>query len=154
MPLVYNTSTAANSTSSGTPSTEVDLVSIKPGARNVKLREIDLQGMGASLNLVSGLALEVIEWGTASTGGAGLTPAANDPGYQAATATVLSLPTSGTTRTNRQITGCPTTGRGQWIARDQDAPIELPGSSAASIDFMDISALASFLFRYSFEHQE
>lgn len=157
MPLVYDTSltAAGNSSTSGSINTETDRVSIQPGVRNVRLRAIDLQGMGSGLNLVSGMSFGIVFNTTASTVGTTMTPAPKDvTGYIAALATVRSLPTAGSGRTNRMVLGISTTGHLPWIPRDIDSQIEVPGGSAGSIDMFDFSGLASFPFRWSFEHQE
>ena len=156
MPLVYESSlaTAGNSTTAGGVNTETDRFFLKAGVRNAYFQSLQLQGKGALLSQISGLAMRMIKWGTASTLGTGITPSPKDSGAQAATATAASTPTSGTTRTNRIIIGCGTTTPGQWMARDNDACITLAGGGAPSIDGMDVSGAASLLFEFSFEHWE
>jgi hypothetical protein len=156
MPLVYQSSLAAqgNSTTSGTPNTEVDLFFLKAGVATAFFQALQLQGKSSLLSQISGLAVRMIKWGTASTGGTGVVPSNNDPGAQAATATAASLPASGTTRTNRMVIGCGTTTPGQWVARDYDSTIKLQGGGAPSIDGMDVSGAASLPFEWSFEHWE
>lgn len=156
MPLVYETSLAAagNSTTSGSANTETDRFSLKAGAANANFQSLQLQGKSSLLSQISGLAMRMIKWGTASTGGTAMPLNPKLPGAQASTGVAISTPTAGTTRTNRIIIGCGTTTPGQWMARDNDSCISLQGSGSPSIDGMDVAGAVSLPFEYSFEEWE
>ena len=79
MPFVYNIQTKAvaeNYTTSATPNTEIDAAFIKPGAsRPVMLIALRVQGKGAGLTALSGIAFRLKQFPTtASSGGTGITP--------------------------------------------------------------------------------
>lgn len=156
MPLVYASSlaTAGNTSANATPNTETEVFFLKAGLRNAALSALYVIGKGAGLSVISGIAFRVIKWGTASTGGTGITPQPEDPGVQGATATAASAPTAGTTRTNRFIIGCGATGPGGWIAENVDSVELLSGGGAPSVDVLSVSGTASLAFEFSFKHNE
>lgn len=154
--MVYKSSlaTAGNLTTNGTPATETEAWFLKPGVRNAYLQAIAMIGKAAGLTSLSGIVMRVIRWATASTGGTGITPTPNDPGYQAAKATAASRPTSGTTRTNRFITGCGVSSLGGWTSPNPESYEVQEGGAATSISGMDASGSASMLYEFSFDHRE
>lgn len=154
--MVYNSSlaTAGNLTTNATPNTETEAYFLKPGARNAYLQSIYMLGKAAALTALSGIVMRVVRWGTASTAGTGVTPTPADPGYQAATATAASRPTSGSTRTNRFITGCGVSSLGGWTAPNPESYEMLQGSGAQSISLIDASGTASLNYESSFSHRE
>ena|SRR3990167_5568898 len=157
MPFCYTGSlaTAANTATSGSANTEVEVFFIKAGAtRSSSLYAIDVIGKGAGLTALSGIGFRLIRWATASTAGTSLTPQPQDPGAQAYTGTSASAPTAGTTRTNRAVFGCGAAGPGGWWAKNQDAMHVLPGANAASFDLISVSGTTSLNFEWSFEVQE
>jgi hypothetical protein len=95
--------------------------------------------------------LRLIKWGTASTAGTSITPTPKDPGAQAAKCTMASRPTSGTTRTNRLITGCSASGPGGFVEPNSDSQITLEAGSALSTSALDLSGTASMKFEWSVE---
>lgn len=156
MTMVYESSlaTAGNLTTNGTPNTETETWFLKAGAANAYLQAVSILGKAAGLTQLSGIVLRIIKWGTASTGGTGITPSPADQGYQAATATAASRPVSGTTRTNRQITGCGVSSLGGWTSPNPETYEKLQGSGAPSISAMDAAGTASLNFEFSFTHRE
>ncbi len=150
----HSLATAGNFTTSATPATEVEAFSLKAGVRNAYMKEIQLQGKAAALTAISGIAVRCIKWGTASTGGTGTSAVPADPGYQAMKATAVTLPSSGSTRTNRFITGCSGGGPGGWVAPDQESYEVLEGGGALGISLLDVSGTASMVFEASFSHRE
>lgn len=154
--MVYKSSlaTAGNLTTNATPNTETEAFFLKPGVRNAYLQALAILGKAAGLTSLSGIVMRIIRWGTASTGGTGITPTPNDPGYQAAKATAASRPTSGTTRTNRFITGCGVSSLGGWTAPNPESYEVQEGGAATSISGMDASGTASMAYEFSFDHRE
>lgn len=154
--MVYENSlaTAGNLTTNATPNTETETWFLKPGARNAYLQMISMLGKAAALTSLSGIVMRIIRWGTASTGGTAITPTPTDPGYQAATATAASRPTSGTTRTNRFILGCGVSSLGGWVSPNPETYEVLQGSGAQSLSGLDASGTASLNFEFSFSHRE
>lgn len=153
MPMVYSLSlaTAGSLTTNATPNTETDAFFVKAGVRNAALQAVYAVGRGAGLTAISGIAMRVIRFATASTAGTGITPVPKDPGMQAAKATAASRPTAGATRTNRIVFGCGATGPGGWIAPNPDSVELLEGGGAPSIDMMDVSGTASLPYEWSAE---
>lgn len=160
MPTVYASSlaTPGNSTTSGTPNTEVDFVFLKAGARTAALQAVYLTGKASALTSISGIICRLARFATAATIGTGaaVTPTPADIGTgQVATATSASLPSgAGATRTNAGAFGCGAAGPGGWVAPNPDSMKVLAGGGAPSIDLMVSSGTASLAFEWSFEHQE
>ncbi len=156
MPMVYSFSlaTAGDLTTSATPATESNAMFLKAGVRNSALKALYVQGKGASLASLTGIIFRLIKFGTASTGGTGITPTPKDPGMQAAKATMASRPSSGSTRVNRITFGCGGAGPGGWAAMDADSVELLEGGGALSLDLMDASGVASMKYEFSGEMQE
>lgn len=153
MPMVYTISVATAGNSTAT-TTETDIFFVKAGVRNAALQSMYIVGKGAGLTAISGIAMRIIKWATASTGGTGITPTPKDPGMQAAKQTAASAPTSGTTRTQHVVFGCGAAGPGGWVAPNPDSVILLEGGGAFSIDAMSISGTASLNFEWSAETVE
>src|SRR5690242_11091512 len=91
MPFVYTSSSKAVAdtfATSASANTEIDALFVKPGARNIAARLLQVLGRGAGLTSLSGIAFHLKRWtSTASSAGTAITPAPHDPGAQAATAT-------------------------------------------------------------------
>jgi hypothetical protein len=151
MPMMYTATpaTPGNLSTNGSANTETETFFVKPGTRNVSLSRVSVGGKGAGLTTISGIALRLLTWGTASTGGTGITPAPVDPGMQASKATAASRPTSGTTRKNHHVFTCGAAGPGGWVAKEADEKLTLEGSAAGSISMMDISGTVSLNFEFS-----
>ncbi len=154
--MVYKNSlaTAGNLTTNGSANTETEAWFLKAGVRNACLQAIALIGKGAGLTSISGIVMRVVRWGTASTGGTGITPSPADPGMQAAKATAASRPTSGSTRTNRFVCGCGAAGPGGWVAPNPDTMEVLEGGGALGLAGIDASGTVSLAYEFSFDHQE
>jgi hypothetical protein len=157
MPFAYTVATAMQAATYGTSTatnTTIDVMSLKPGTRNMSIYNIRGQGRGAGLTALSGISLEVIQWTTGSTNGVTLTPQPADAQSQAAKSTVLigggsSLPVqSGVNSgsggpTYRGGFGFGASGPGGWVAANPDAVLLQPGSATASYDIESISGTAS-----------
>lgn len=157
MPFCYTGSlaTAANTATSGSANTEVEVFFVKAGStRSTGLYAIDVGGKGAGLTALSGIGFRLIRWATAATAGTSLTPQPNDPGAQAYTGTSASAPTAGTTRTNRAVFTCGATSPGGWWAKTPNSMHVLPAGNAASFDLLSVSGTTSLNFEWSFEVSE
>jgi hypothetical protein len=156
MPMIYTLSlaTAGDLTTNVTPATETETFFVKAGVRNAWLQAMYLIGKGAGLSAISGIAIRLIKWTTASTAGTTITPTPKDPGMQAAKQTAASRPTSGATRVNRLVFGCGAAGPGGWVAPNPDSVEQLEGGGALSLSGMDISGTASLKFEMSLETGE
>jgi hypothetical protein len=161
----YETQSAMNSptySTSGSTNTEIDVFSIKAGARNASVYALRGQGRGAGLTQLSGISLNVKLWTTGSTAGTTLTPSPSDKASQAATA-VPRIGTGGGVNAVTPGSGGPTyrggfgfsgSGPGGWTAANPDAAILLPGSDGGSYDLYSISGTASMLYEFWLEHSE
>lgn len=156
--FAYNDSlaTAGNLSTNATAPTETETFFLKPGTtRSLYLAAIQFGGKGAAVTTLSGLALRVIKYATASTAGTSLASVAKDGSSPATTITSGSRPTSGATRTNcGPIISCGATGSNQWMAINPDHMISLAASNAGSISAMDTGGSASMPFEFNLEHQE
>lgn len=156
MPMVYSCSlaTAGNFTTNGSANTETDTWFFKAGTRNSALQSVQMLGKGAGLTSISGIVGRVVRYGTASTSGTSVTPTPKDPGMQAAKSTAATLPTAGSTRTNRLIFGCGAAGPGGWVTPNPDSVELMEGSGAFSIDLQNASGTVSLNFESSWEISE
>jgi hypothetical protein len=161
--FVYTSSLATPGTtaSSGTPNTEVGVISYKPPvtlpARTIFLQAVYVVGRGAGLTSISGLVFRVARFTTASTAGTATTPQPKDTGNPAATVGAVTGQTISTTgRTDHVIFGCGAAGPGGWVAPNPDSMIIQPAvvTTAPSVDLLEASASASLNFEFSCEHQE
>lgn len=149
--------TPGNSTTSGTPNTELDVIYFKAGAAggSVGLQAVYVIGKGAGLTTISGISFRLRKYATGSTVGTAASIVPKDPAMQAATHTALTGGTPGTTATNQMIFGCGAAGPGGWIAPNPDSVIKLaPASTTVSLDMMSVSGTASMNFEFSCEIQE
>ena len=157
MPLLYVTTlaTAGNVTTNSSANTETDVFFLKAGStRNAQLRSVNVGGMSTGATSLTGIGFRMVKWGTASTGGTGMTPSPVDPGYQAAKATSASAPTAGSTRTQFHVFTCSITGPGGFRADDLDSVPTLEAAGAFSIDMLSVSGGTSLPFTFSFCHGE
>jgi len=163
MPFVYTSTTksvADTFTTSGTASTEIDFMSIKPGVRNVNVVGVAVLGRGAGLTSLSGIAFHLKRWTTTqSSGGTGVTPAPADPDSPSAKATVVAASagvTSGTGGpTIQAMFGCGGASPGGWSAYNADAPKVIDGGSTTqSLDLFVESGTASLSYEAALEHFE
>lgn len=156
MPMTYHSSlaTAGNSTTSGSTNTEVDMAFLKAGSTlGFAVMALDLIGKGAGLTALTGIGIRARRYGTASTAGTGFTPQPADAGMQAAVTTGASLPTAGSTVTERFRTGCGATTGGGWWAKTDDEKIRVR-ATAMSFDILSVSGTASMNFEWSLTHEE
>jgi hypothetical protein len=162
MPLVYTSATksvADTFATSSSAGTEIDAMFIKPGARNISLRLLQVLGRGAGLTALSGIAFHVKRWtSTASSSGTAITPAPQDPGAQAATATVGAASAGVTSGTGGPVivgtAGCGAAGPGGWAAQDGDSAAVVQGSATQSLDIFAESGTASLNYEFSASHGE
>ncbi len=152
MPFIYTVAlaTPGNLTTNGSANTETETFFVKAGSgRNVGVQKVDVQGKGAGLTAISGIAFRLNKWSTASTAGTSVTPAPRDPGMQAAKATAATRPTSGSTRTIGPVFGCGAAGPGGWVAETPDAILYMEAGGAQSISMQDVSGTVSLNFEFS-----
>lgn len=163
MPCIYTSSPATPGTtaSSGTANTEVGVISFKPPitlpASPIGFQAMYVQGRGAALTAISGLAFRLCTFTTASTSGTATTPFPKDPGFQAATAGAVTGQTISTTgRKNGVIFGCGAAGPGGYVAPNPDSIQWLypQATTAPSLDIVEVSATISLTFEWSCEHCE
>lgn len=153
--LYYTDVPGAIQTSNATPLTENDCLFIKPGAtRTVWINSIYPTGRGAGLTSISGISYRLKKWTTtSSSGGTGITPTPNDPGYQAAVHTAgfaAGAVTSGTGGPTLLLSiGSGATSPGNWIAPHIDQAYSLPAAANNSLDIFNASGSASQSFEVS-----
>lgn len=156
MPMTYHCAlaTEANIATSGTPNTEVGVITLKPGSTlGFAMLSCDVIGKGAGLTALSGIGFRVVRWGTASTAGTAFTPTPADAGMQASVTTGATAQTLGSTRTNRMIFGCgATTGGGWWAKTDDDKP--RVRATAMSLDVISAAGTASLNFELGLSIEE
>lgn len=166
MPFCYTTQSqmqAGTYSTSGTPLTEIDVMSTKSGAsRPTSIYALRGQGRGASLTALTGIELNVKLWTTASTGGTVLTPSPNSIPAPAAVA-VPRIGTGGGVNAVTPGSGGPTyrggigfsgSGPSGWTAANPDAALQMDGGYAGSLDLYSVSGVASMLYSLWQEHQE
>ena len=160
MPFVYDMSVAIPGvvTTNGTPNTENNTFSIKPGVASVALQSMYSTGRGSALTSISGIIHRIVQFATASTSGTAITPTPKDnTRISAATATVVSAATTaaaGTNRTNKVIFGHGAAGPGGWVAPNPDSLESQKGGGSGSTDALNASATASLTFEWSAELAE
>lgn len=169
MPFCYTLQSATISTSapystSGTPSTELDFFFLKAGTgAKASIYNLRAQGRGAGLTALTGIALNLKNWTTASTSGTAMTPRPNSlAGAVAAQATAAAGAAAGVNvvtagsggGTYRGGMGMGGSGPGGWVAANPDAAIEQAAASAGSIDWVSLSGTASMLFDWALEFSE
>jgi hypothetical protein len=163
----YTTQSIMQSTTystSGTPSTEIDVFSMKPGSgRTTSVYALRGQGRGAGLTALTGISLNFKDWTTASTAGTTLTPTPNDKGNTVAAGTVVRIGTGGGVNAVTPGTGGPLyrggmgmggSGPGGWVAANPDAVIAMNAGYAGSLDLYSVSGTASMLYDFTVEHSE
>lgn len=142
--------TADNFTTSATPNTEIDSQWIKPGTRNVGLLSLLVQGKGAALTALSGIAFRFKKYTTTASTVGGVTPTPSDVGAQACKATAGQVNAGVTAGTGGPTLiggcGCGGAGPGGWVAENPDAMPTLEGSATQSIDLFVASPTASMAY--------
>lgn len=155
MPLFYTDVPGAIQTTNAAANTANDCFFVKPGAtRTVWVKAIYPEGRGATLTAISGISYRLEKWfTTASSGGTGITPSPNDPGYQAAKHTAgfsATTVTSGTGGPTLMLSiGSGTTSPGNWIAPTLDEAYSLEAAATQSLDIFNISGATSLNFELS-----
>ncbi len=154
---------AENFTTSATPNTELEPFFLKPGARNIGVQRLQVQGKGAALTALSGIVYRLKKWFTTSAaGGSAATPSPSDPGAQACKATA-GLGTSGGVAVVTPGSGGPTlqalcgsgaAGPGGWVAANIDDMKSLEGSATQSMDLFVASGTASLNYEFQIDHVE
>jgi hypothetical protein len=162
VPFVYTSATKtvadvfATSASAGT---EIDALFVKPGARNVMARLLQVLGRGAGLTALSGIAFHLKRWtSTASSGGTAITPEPHDPGAQAATASAGGASAGVTSGTGGPVfvgmAGCGAAGPGGWAAQDADSANVVQGAATQTLDVFVESGTASLNYECALDHAE
>lgn len=162
MPMVYTVMSAAvatNFVTHATPGTEIDAFFVKPGARNVGIQAMYVGGKGAGLTALSGIAYRLKRYPTtASSGGTAVTPAPDDPGFQAckASAGEASAGVTPGSGTLVFLGGCTSgaAGPGGWTAPNPDSVKVVEGSANQSIDLFASSPTTALNYEFTIEFQE
>ena len=151
-------------TCSGTPTTEIDVYSMKPGSsRMTSVYAVRGQGRGAGLTALSGILLNFKDWTTGSTAGSTLTPTPNDKGNTVAAASVVRIGTGGGVNAVTPGTGGPLyrggfgfggSGSSGWTAANPDAALAMNAAYAGSLDIFSLSGTASLPYDFWVEHSE
>jgi hypothetical protein len=155
--FVYATAPGANVATNATPNTLTDhLRTLTGSARQAIITALLLQGKGAGLTALTGIAVQLNRYGTASTSGSAITPQLRQPSAPAAVLTAFTGPTRGTTPTLQLAVGMGAAGPGGWVARDQDSGIALEagGGAKGNLDLESITGGTSLNFEYTLEHAE
>lgn len=166
MPFVYRTGSAlldlGGFRCSDTPNTELDQVSMRPGARNVSITAVVAGGRGDSLIALSGIAFRMKRWTITPTGSGtliALSPV--DPGSQ----TCKSVVGADSSRFGLALNGAGgpiylggfsagAAAPGGWKARNPSMAMWLEGSASQSIDMYNSSPVASLRYDWLWEVQE
>jgi hypothetical protein len=137
---------------------------LKPGSsRAVGLIAARVQGKGANLTALSGIAIRLKQWtSTASSGGTSITPRPVDNRAPAAVATAAAGASGGTGAVTSGTGGpsvvcafgCGASGPGGWVAPNPDAAIVLDGGATKSTDAFSASGTASLNYEFSLDCQE
>ena len=161
MPFVYAADPVASITTSATPNTEIDALSVKPGARNLAVQGLYVHGKGAGLTAISGITFRLKKYPTTATAvgtGSTVTTVPRDPGAQASkfssvfSGASISLLTAGTGTLATLLTiGCGAAGPGGWVAPNPDSVHVLEGSATQSLDVWHSSGTASLVCAASLE---
>lgn len=165
MPFVYNLSSKAvaeNFATSASINTQIDAAFVKPGStRPVTVIAARVQGKGAGLTALSGIAIRLSQWTTTASAIGGGTniprvPVDNRAPPAAATSAGASAGiTSGTGGPSVACAfGCGASGPGGWVAPNPDAGLTLDGGADRSTDVFSASAQASLNYEFSLDIQE
>lgn len=167
MPFLYSVQSKAiaeNYTTSGTPNTGIDAFFFKPGAtRFLALIALRVQGKGAGLTALSGIAFRLEAWTTtSSSGGTAITPAPTNNIAPAAAHTAAGGTGGGTAAVTSGTggpsfvggCGCGASGPGGWVAPNPDGIVGLDGNANKSIDVFSASGTASLNYELFSETQE
>ena len=140
-----------------TPSTENPNLVLRQAVRNCSILSLLVQGLGAALTTLSGIAFRARRWTTVGSGGTAVTPNPRAIGTTASTTAVSSESaiTPGTVSGAYQVAfGCGASGPGGWVAPNPDARILLEAGSSDEIDVNSLSGTASLPLSISAEIEE
>ena len=167
MPFVYSVtskSVSENYTTSGSANTEINSAFIKPGAtRFLNMIGLRVQGKGAGLTALSGLAFRLKQWTTtSSSGGTSITPGPVNNIAPAANHTTAAGAGGGTGAVTSGTggptivggCGCGASGPGGWVAANPDAAIGLDGNANKSTDLFSASGTTSLNYEFLMDTQE
>lgn len=167
MPFVYNISSkenAENYATSGSANTQINAAFVKPGSsRAVAIIAARVQGKGAGLTALSGIAIRLSQWTTtSSSAGTAITPRPVDNRAPAAVATAAAGTSGGTAAVTSGTGGpsvvcafgCGASGPGGWVAPNPDAGLTLDGGANKSTDLFSASGQASLNYEFSLDTQE
>lgn len=155
MPFVYVTASAKvleNYLTSATPNTPIDAAFWKPGAsRPLNIQSLRVQGKGAGLTALSGIALRLEKYPTTgAAGGTAVTPSPSDDRAPACVATAAYAATAAGAVTAGTGTlvhvggcGCGASGPGGWVAATPDSNVVVDGGATKSVDLFSSSGTAS-----------
>ncbi len=168
MPFIYSSMSKQSlenfSTSSGA-NTQLDQYFMKPGAsRTATIIALRVQGKGAALTALSGIAVRLGQWTTTastSVAGVALTPSPKNNLAPACVATAGTVTAASSTITSG--TGGPlyvglasmgASGPGGWVAINPDDVPLLDGGANRSLDLFASSPTANMAYEFSADSQE
>lgn len=168
MPFIYANESKQSlenfSTSSGA-NTELDQFFLKPGAsRPLSIVAIRVQGKGAGLTALSGIAIRLKQWTTsASTTVAGVatTPLPKSKLAPACVATAGMVTAASSTITAGTggggyvgLASMGASGPGGWVAINPDDVPQLDGGVAQSLDLVSSSPTANMSYEFELDNSE
>lgn len=154
--LYYNHINFIGAATSATPNTELDSLTMRPGARDLRVMQVTGGGTGAALVAISGIAFRLKRFtSSASAQSFPNQGVVRDPGTQVARAS-LGLVSSQGTGGPVFLGGfsCSSGGPGGWRAKDVSSGMALEGSANQSIDTFTVSATASMLHIFTVDFVE
>jgi hypothetical protein len=159
MPFYYGVeqSPATPYATHATPNTEDPTMVLRQTTRNCDILSITAGGRAAAATTISGIGYKVRRWTTVGTGGTTVTPAPRRIGTTASTVIVdkASAITAGTVSGAFQLGFvCGKAGPGGWVARNEDAAVNLEAGSADEIDINSVAGEASLLHTVGCEISE
>ena len=137
----YSITPTADVTTSSSANTLVDELRILTVGNDFYLSRVDLVGKGQAQTSITGVQVDLIRYGTASTTGTAITPQPRNPRSAAAVTTPFTGPTAGTTLKYQWAGGMMSSGQGGFQAIDpllQDAIYLVNGGGAnGNLDLED-----------------
>lgn len=161
--FVYGIVPGVVQTTSGTPNTELPMLSIRSATtpKGVLLFGLYVHGRGAGLTAISGISFRVKQMASAfSSGGTGIVANPRDSGAPAAQTDITHLFYAGTAITPGTgpvlclSIGCGAAGASGWFAQNEQAAMSMKdktGGHPGSLDTYVASGLASMNFEMSQE---
>lgn len=168
MPFYYSTQSKQsleNFRTSSSANTELEQAFLKPGAtRPLQIAALRVQGKGAGLTALSGIAIRLKQWTTAAAttvAGVATTPSPKSKLAPACVATAGMVTAASSTITAGTgggiyvgLASMGASGPGGWVAINPDDVPTLDGGANHSIDLVSSSPTANLDFEFELDNQE